>query len=70
MIKEMKTMMVLDHKTPSLNDIKEAKAIATENHCLVRIEWSIPYSGNYRKLISGYDDPEEIFDSLPKIYGV
>lgn len=70
MIKEVKTIMVLDHKAPSFNDIEEAKAIAIENHCLIKIEWSIPYSGNYHKLISEYDDPEEIFDSLPKVYGL
>jgi hypothetical protein len=70
MIKEVKTMMVLNHQRPSIKDIKEAKTIAAENHCLIKIEWSIPYSGNYHKLISEYDDPEEIFDSLPKVYGV
>ena len=66
----MKTIMVLDHKAPSLNDIEEAKNIAMENHCLVKIEWDIPFSGNYNGIISEYDDPEEIFDSLPKVYGV
>ena len=70
MIKEVKTIMVLDQKAPSFSDIEEAKSIAMKNHCLVRIEWCIPFSGNYSRMVSEYSDLEEIYNSLPKVYGV
>lgn len=70
MIKEMRTVMVLDHKVPSVDDIAEAILCARENNCLVKIEWCIPFSSKYSRIVNGDSNVQEIKDSLPKVYGV
>ena len=70
MIKEMRTVMVLDRQSPSVEDIAEAIFCARVNNCLVKIEWCIPYSGKYSRVVHGDSNVQEIKDSLPKVYGV
>jgi len=70
MIKEIKTVIVIGNKSPSVEDIAEAILYASENNCLVKIEWHIPYSGSYSRVVHGDSNVQEIKDSLPKVYGL
>ena len=71
MLKEVKILYVYPvGETPSLDDCYDAVDIATENSCCVRMEWYVRYSGWYHKIIDTSSNPKDVYESLPKIYGV
>ena len=56
--------------SPSDEEIREAIRIAESKGCVVRLNWNIPYSGQYSRKVYPGDLFETIKDRLPKIYGV
>jgi hypothetical protein len=72
MLKEVKTCFMDElNETPTLDDIKACVAIAKENDCIVKLEWTMKWSGHYARYIRASDDPQEFYDNkLPKVYGL
>lgn len=71
MLREVKVLYVHPvGKTPSLDDCYDAIDIAMKNSCYVRMEWSVSHSGWYHRIIDASSNPKDIYESLPKVYGV
>lgn len=71
MLKEVKEYFVTPvGETPSLEDCYKAVNLATKKDCFVRMMWHFPHSGTYSKMIDSSDDGKDIYDNLPKVYGV
>ena len=72
MLKEVKEFYIDElNATPTLDDIKTCVAIAKENNCIVKLNWTMKWSGNYARCIRASDDPQEFYDNkLPKVYGL
>lgn len=71
MLREVKEFFVapIGHR-PSLDDCIDAINLAIKYDCLIKMRWFIQYSGRYEKIVSANDNAQEIYDSLPKVYGV
>lgn len=73
MITETRHYQVVDG-LPSRQDIVDAIEAAKKHQCPVILNWKgtgYPYYGDtYKRTISPDDDPDKIFDSLPKTYGL
>ena len=71
MLKEVKEFFItpIGH-IPSLDDCIDAINLAIKYDCLIKMRWYVPYSGKYEKIIKANDNEQEIYDSLPKVYGV
>lgn len=71
MLREVKVLYVHPvGETPSLDDCYDAVDIAIKNNCYVRMEWNVRHSGWYHKTIDTSSNPKDIYESLPKIYGM
>ena len=71
MLKEVKEFFVTPiGKIPSLEDCINAINLAIKYDCFIKMRWHVPYSGKYEKIVSANDNEQEIYDSLPKVYGV
>ena len=72
MLKEVKELYIDElNTTPTLDDIKECVSIAKENDCIVKLNWTMKWSGHYARCIRATDDPQEFYDTkLPKVYGM
>ncbi len=68
MITEIKPYLC--DRVPSDGDIQQAIKIATDNKCLVELNWVVLYSGRYRVTISESDTLESVRDNMPKYYGI
>ena len=55
---------------PSLDDCYEAVDIALKYNCFVRMIWYIKHSGKYSTMVDTTSNAKEVYDSLPKVYGV
>ena len=73
MITETRHYQVVDG-LPSKQDIVDAIEAAKKHQCSVILNWKGPgyplYRDTYRCTVSQDDDPDKIFDSLSKSYGV
>ena len=59
---------------PSIEDIKDAIEAAKKENCTVCLHWKGPshayYGDTYSKDVTADSDAEEVYNSLPKIYGL
>ena len=73
MITETRHYQVVDG-LPSRKDIVDAIEAAKKHGCVVILNWRGPgypwYGDTYNCTISPDDDPDAIYDSLPKSYGI
>lgn len=73
MIKEYKQYWVEDG-TPTKEDIVDAVKAAKKHKCNVQLHWKGPayryYGDTYSRTITPDSNPDDIFNSLPKVYGV
>jgi hypothetical protein len=73
MITETRHYQVVDG-LPSKQDIVDAIEAAKKHQCSIILNWKGPgytwYWDTYSCIVSPDDDPDNIFDSLPKSYGV
>lgn len=64
----------VDDGIPSRQDIVDAIEAAKKHGCLVILNWKGPgyqwHGDTYSRTISQDDDPDTIYDSLPKTYGL
>ena len=71
MLKEVKEFFVTPiGKTPSLDDCIDAINLAIKYDCFIKIRWCVQYSGKYEKIVSANNNGQEIYNSLPKVYGI
>lgn len=63
MIKEVKQYFKTNG-SPSAQDFYDGYKIACENHCFVRIEWFVPYSGNYSRIFDETANIDEIIEGV------
>ena len=68
MIQELKTYMC--NHIPNDDDILEAMRIVKINDCVVRILWTVMYSGTYDVLIAQDSTLDSVKAQLPKVYPV
>ena len=56
---------------PSYEEIVEARSIAESECCVVELHW-LPhiFAGWYHEYVFSDSDPQEIYDKLPKVYGI
>lgn len=59
-----------DNSHPSDDNIMYGIHIANTEHCIVRINWSFPYSGSYCMTIREGMTLEKCKEQLPKCYPV
>ena len=58
-------------RTPKYEDIEECVKIANEKDCIVRLEWTMMrWPSLYKRDIYPGEDAQEIYDSLPHVYGL
>ena len=73
MIRETRDYWVVDGN-PSKEDIVVAVEEAKKHGCDIMLHWKGPgymwHGDTYQRLISSDTNPDEMFDSLPKVYGV
>lgn len=73
MITETRHYRVVDG-LPSKQDIVDAIEAAKKHQCSVILNWKGPgylwHGDTYSCIVSQDDDPDNIFDSLPKSYGL
>ncbi len=55
---------------PKPEDIQDCINLAKEDGSIIRLEWFVKYSGTYHVMIQYDDNAKEIFDRLPKVYGI
>lgn len=60
----------LDNGIPKLEDIQDCIDKAKEYGCYIKLEWFVKYSGTYHVMVKYDDDAKEIYEQLPKVYGV
>lgn len=77
MIIKVTDLYVADDLTPTEDDVREAIKYAQENNVTVHLHWSGPgwqwYPSErwgYLRTITPESDFDEVWNSLPKIYGV
>ena len=74
MIYKVSHYWVGNDDTPSIEDIKAAIEAAKNENCTVCLHWKGPgykwYGDTYSRDVTADSDAEEIFNSLPKVYGV
>ena len=60
--------------TPSMEDIKDAIEVAKKENCIVGLHWNGPgfrwYGDAYSRYVTADSVAEEIYETLPKIYGI
>lgn len=56
--------------TPTRDEILYGISIATENDCIVTLQWYYSYSGNYTVDIEPNDTYENVLFKLPTFYPV
>ena len=60
--------------TPTQEDIVAAISAAEKEDCTVCLHWRGPgykwYGDTYSRDITAKSDPNEVYDSLPKVYGI
>lgn len=73
MITEVRHYWVFDG-LPSKEDVIATINAAKEHNCAIILNWKGPgyqwHGDTYKCAISPDDDPDKIFDSLPKSYGL
>lgn len=66
--------MIIDYQcdstTPSEEEIKQCIDIASSEHCIVRLNWFFPYSGEYVLNVTEDMSFEDCIEKLPKVYPV
>lgn len=70
MIKEVKLFRCEYNTDPDDEDLAKAIEIAKENHCFVKIEWTMKWSGSYSLVADEDDTIEDLKRHIPKIYGM
>ena len=71
MLKEVKEYFITPiGNVPSLDDCYKAVNLATKYDCFIRMMWLFPHSGTYSKMVVSSDDGKDVYNSLPKVYGV
>lgn len=71
MLKEVKVLCVEPlGQIPSMEDCKEAVNIAVEHDCFVNMKWFFRHSGWYGTVIDPGMNATDVYNSLPKVYGV
>ena len=68
-MKELK-QYICDGSTPTDNEILDCIDIAKKENCVVRLQWTFPYSGTYILMIYGDETLVECKLKLPKTYPV
>lgn len=60
--------------TPTKKDIIDAIAAAEKEGCTVCLHWKGPgyrwYGDTYSRDVTAESNPDEIYNSLPKVYGL
>ena len=51
-------------QTPTLEDIQECVRIADGDDCIVKLLWTVRYSGKFERLIYPGTDPEDFFKNV------
>lgn len=71
MLKEVKEYFITPvGNVPSLDDCYKAINLANKNDCFVKMKWHVTHSGTYSKMVDSSDDGKDVYDGLPKVYGV
>lgn len=70
MITEIKEFTCEFDHTPKDDDILEAISLAKKYECIIKLSWTLKWSGNYYRLITSESKFEDVKNSLPKIYGI
>lgn len=70
MLTEVKEYSCEFNTAPKDDDLISAMNIAQENHCIVKITWTMKWSGHYSVLVRENDSFNDIKAQLPKIYGM
>lgn len=64
----------VDDGTPKLEDIIQAIQKSKEHQCHVKLCWKGPgykyYGDTYSRTVHSDSNAQEVFSSLPKIYGI
>jgi hypothetical protein len=69
MLTPIKTFYV--EGAPSYEEIVEARDTAQREYCVVELRW-LPdiFAGWYHEYVFNDSDPQEIYDNLPRVYGL
>jgi hypothetical protein len=67
---EVKEFALQSDRKPTLVDIETCVKKANENNCVVKLTWFIKWNGWHNIMIYPGEDPNEIYESLPRVYGV
>ena len=74
MIYKVSHYWVEDGHTPSIEDIEDAIEAAKKENCTVCLHWKGPgyewYGDTYSRDITADSDLNEVYNSLPKSYGL
>ena len=66
-----KYLLEKDETRPTVEHIQKCIEIATEQNCIVSLEWTMPWCGHYSRYIYAEDDALDVFNNrLPKVYGM
>ena len=71
-MKRVEAYMLEKHeRTPNIEHIQRCIEIAKENDCIVSLEWTMKWSGHYKRYIYAEDDAQDVFDNrIPHVYGL
>ena len=65
---------VAEGMTPTLDDVKDAVEAAKKHGCTVRLNWKGPgyrwHGDTYSTDVTSESDAQEIYNNLPKSYGL
>ena len=73
MITEVRHYWVIDG-CPTKDDIVATINAAKEHNCAIMLNWKGPgypwYGDTYKRLVTPDSNPDDVYESLPKTYGV
>ena len=67
---ELKTYILPFESRPTLEDITECLEVAKKNNAVVELRWNVKWSGKYSVLVYPDTDAVELYERLPKSYGI
>lgn len=74
MIYKVSHYWVADSQTPTLEDIKDAIEAAKKENCTICLHWRGPgykwHGDTYSRDVTAESVAEEVYGTLPKIYGI
>ena len=67
-MKEIKTFMADDR--PLIGEVDRCAQIASTENCIVELKWFVKWNGWHNVFVKPGDNPQDIYDRLPKVYGI